>query len=108
MLSETEQICDRIGVISKGDLLFDGPTGDLRDASGFEVVFEPADPEIATRHGFVVAGEGELLYTVFVGPDPQELSTSLAGALADGLVIRELRPRERALEAALADLVAEK
>ena len=43
LLGEVQQICDRVGVISRGRLVAEGTVAELRGAAGLRVVADPLD-----------------------------------------------------------------
>ncbi|MFJ6195528.1 ATP-binding cassette domain-containing protein [Micromonospora sp. NPDC092111] len=108
VLTEVEQICDRVAVIDAGRLVAEGAPGELRSALGTGAVIIDADPaDRATAclraHPAVQAVEpadGMLRVTV----DPEhaaELNRALVNA---GVDVRELRPVRHSLEEAFLEL----
>jgi ABC-2 type transport system ATP-binding protein len=99
LLGEVEQVCDRVGVVSKGRLVAEGTLNEIRGASGGTLVrAEPADRArqlIAERWGAdsVTADAGGAL-RVAQG-DAADVNQALVGA---GIRVSELRPIDRSLE----------
>lgn len=98
LLSETELVCNAVGMIAAGKLIHCGSIADLRADAGFDVWFEPAEgnPE---RFGFAAGADGR---STFENDDPVALSQALQSALQSGFVVREIHHKRRSLEAALA------
>lgn len=44
LLTEIEQVCTHVGVMSRGRLVFSGPLGDMRSAAGVQVRVDTPDP----------------------------------------------------------------
>jgi ABC-2 type transport system ATP-binding protein len=98
LLGEVEEICDRVGVISRGRLLTESTVAQLRGATSLVVRAEPVDVALAVA--MRVAGDdrvrvidGERL-DVAVGSAP-ELTRALVHA---GALVHEITPHERSLE----------
>jgi len=47
LLSEIEQVCTHVGVMSRGRLVFSGPLAQMQTATGIEVQVDTPDPEAA-------------------------------------------------------------
>jgi ABC-2 type transport system ATP-binding protein len=100
MLSEVQEICDRVGVISAGRLRAESTVTELRGAASVLVRATPADVALATA--MAVAGDdavqllddGALRLAVDPARSP-ELARALVGA---GVAVHEIRPAERSLE----------
>ncbi|TDE11859.1 ATP-binding cassette domain-containing protein [Jiangella asiatica] len=99
LLSEVQEICDRVGVIAGGRLLAESTVADLRGGSTLLVRADPVDQALAVA--MRVAGDDavQLLddgLSLELGEDwAPELARALVGA---GVDIREIRPSERSLE----------
>ncbi|MET0740714.1 MAG: ABC transporter ATP-binding protein [Candidatus Nanopelagicales bacterium] len=98
LLGEVEEICDRVGVISRGRLLTESTVTQLRGATSLVVRAEPVDVALAVA--MRVAGDdrvrvvdGERL-DVEVDSAP-ELTRALVHA---GALVHEITPHERSLE----------
>jgi ABC-2 type transport system ATP-binding protein len=100
LLGEVQQICDRVGVISGGQLLVESTVAELRGESAVLVRAEPLD-EAARTAGRLYGDD-----TVSVGDDGSlrvrmstEHSAELTSALVHaGVAVHEVRPVERTLE----------
>ena len=99
LLGEVQQLCDRVGVISRGRLLAESTVDDLLGQAGLLVRAEPAGParealERLVGVGNVAADDGA--FRLRTGP---EQAGRVSRALADaGVTLTELRPLERTLE----------
>lgn len=108
LMGEVEQICDRVGVIRKGELVAEGTVAELRGAGGLLVKADPLD-EAAQVIGQLAGVEecridGEYLS---ISTDPEsarEVSRALFGA---GIDLLELRPAQRSLEEVFFQLTAD-
>jgi ABC-2 type transport system ATP-binding protein len=100
LLSEVQEICDRVGVISGGKLLTESTVAELRGSSSLVVRATPADVALATAMG--VAGDdavrllddGRLRLDV----DPQQAPALTRALVGAGAAVHEIRPAERSLE----------
>ncbi len=99
LLGEVEQICDRVGVISRGRLVGEGTVADLRGAADLRVVAAPL--ERAAGHARALLGPDAVNLVdgglhLAVGADRAgEINASLVSA---GMTVTELRMVERDLE----------
>jgi ABC-2 type transport system ATP-binding protein len=94
LLSETERICDRIGVLEKGQLRLEGTLDDVRRASSHWVVRFEGEP--ARVEGFVLR-DGSWTFD----GDVAGLNDALDAARANGLRIMAVVPQQQDLEAVL-------
>jgi ABC-2 type transport system ATP-binding protein len=105
LLSETERICDRIGVLAAGRLVREGTLEELcGSATRHRVRFTPADPAALAAAGFTPLGGDAWACEA---ADPVALDARLAAARAAGALILELGPALRDLEDVLAEAVRE-
>ena len=108
LLGEVEQICDRVGVISRGRLVSEGTVADLRGTAALRVVAAPLDR--AAGHARSLVGPAAVTLVdgglhLAVGPDRAgEVNTSLVSA---GVTVTELRMVERDLEQAFFQLTGD-
>jgi ABC-2 type transport system ATP-binding protein len=99
LLGEVEQVCDRVGVIQRGQLLTEGTVDELRGGGGILVRVEPLE-----RAREVAAGldgvEGAQIRDgmLALDADPNLSAEVNAGLVSAGLRVSELRPIERSLE----------
>lgn len=99
LLGEVEQICDRIGVISKGSLVAEGTIAELRGREGIIVRATPVEEaaQIAEKLAGVeevTVNDGALRLTA----DPERAAEINAKLVSAGLRVSELRPAEQSLE----------
>jgi ABC-type multidrug transport system ATPase subunit len=98
-LGEVEQICDRVGVIHRGRLIAEGTVRELRGSAGLLLRASPktrARRRLTTLLGRAAVGEVDGRFALEVDPRRAgEINTAL---VSDGLVVSELRTRERPLE----------
>jgi ABC-2 type transport system ATP-binding protein len=104
LLSEVEQLCDRIAVLNQGRMIFEGKWTDLtREALRYRLDAEPWDQAaaiIATVPGWSLAAEKTV--TAAPGQDIAELVAALVQA---GVKIRAVEPLKQNLEEIYLDLV---
>jgi len=99
MLSEVQEICDRVGVISRGELIAQSTVAELRGDTSLLVRADPRERAAAVLAELlgrdVVDTVGDAL-TLAVSP---ELAPKVARVLVDaGIDVHELARRERSLE----------
>lgn len=105
LLGEVEQVCNRVGVIHRGELVMEGTVDELRSGAGILVRAEPLEKarEIAVGLDGVEGAEvkdGMLMLEA----DPNRAAEVNAGLVEAGLRVSELRPVERSLEDAFLEL----
>ena len=107
MLSEVQEICDRVGVISGGRLLAESTVADLRGASSLYVRAEPLDVALAVA--MRIAGDDAvrridegLQLEVDIAAAPH-VTRSLVEA---GASVHEIRATERSLEDVFFEMTA--
>jgi ABC-2 type transport system ATP-binding protein len=108
LLSEVEQVCDRVGVIRNGRLVSEGTVAELRGEVGLLVRADPAE----RAHGIAEAVCGPERVKVKDGALILEIDPSRAGEIGKklitgGVTVRELRTVERSLEEAYLELTEE-
>ncbi|OUS96893.1 ABC transporter ATP-binding protein [Rhodococcus sp. NCIMB 12038] len=99
MLSEVQEICDRVGVISRGELIAQSTVAELRGGTSLLVRADPRERAAVVLEELlgpdVVDTRGDAL-AVAVSP---ELAPKVARVLVDaGIDLYELSRRERSLE----------
>jgi ABC-2 type transport system ATP-binding protein len=113
LLAETEKLCDHIAIVLNGRVVRSGGLGAMRAEGRFRVRFaaREATDACAVSHGFVVDEEARHQGTsgvfTFEGNSVEDLSRALAAALSDGLIVMEVAPKMKDLEAVLAETVLE-
>lgn len=105
LLSETERICDHVGVLDGGRLVLQGRLSELRHAQpAWKVHLEEVTaPEVLLAAGFVQLEEPGL-WRVEV-PDARALNEKLDHARSSGALLVSLAREARDLEGVLADAV---
>lgn len=109
ILPEVEAICDRVLIIHKGQLVSEGDPRTLRDRSGADLVQVELRGELEAARRCLESVEGVTLRSATgggEGPVRAELEASdddaveriFAAVVKSGLVLRELRRKERSLE----------
>jgi ABC-2 type transport system ATP-binding protein len=104
LLSETERICGRIGILVGGRLVREAPLDELLAApAGWRVRFAEGAPAAALEAaGFRPAERGS--FTLHA-PGPEALNAALDRARAAGALVLEVGRDQRELEQVLADAV---
>ncbi len=105
LLAETERVCDRVGILSNGKVVREGPLETLRStAARWRVRFAPgADVKVLGELGFVATSTADSYQ--LEAADPVALNATLDKARAAGALVIELAKDSRDLEAVLADAV---
>jgi ABC-2 type transport system ATP-binding protein len=103
LLTEVEQVCDRVGLLHRGRLVAEGPPGELAGRTG-ELVVRAEPVPVAERclreHPAVsaVVVDGPLLR---VSAPPAQAAEVNRALVAAGVAVHELRPATGGLEAVL-------
>jgi ABC-2 type transport system ATP-binding protein len=102
LLSETERLCARIGILSGGRLLREGPLDELcRTEASWEARFAPGAPDAAlVAAGFRPTGDGAFHIDA---PDAPALNAALDRARVSGALLVELNRASRDLEEVLTE-----
>ncbi len=105
LLSETERICARVGILSQGRLVREGALDALcAFRERWRVRFAPgAAADAVGAAGFTADGEPGVWH--WAGADLAGLNAALDRARAGGALVAELGPAHRSLEAVLAEAV---
>jgi ABC-2 type transport system ATP-binding protein len=103
LLSETERICGRVGVLSKGRLVREGPLEELRRAGPrWRARFSPgAAVDALLRAGFLATSTPDIY--LCETSDVGALNAALDGARRGGAMIVELTREEKDLEGILTE-----
>jgi ABC-2 type transport system ATP-binding protein len=100
LLGEVQQICDRVGVISRGKLIAESTVADLQGASSLLV--RAAPPERAEAVLKSTLGGEEIRRTadggLAVATDPDRTPVVVRALVRAGIDVHEIRPVERTLE----------
>jgi ABC-type multidrug transport system ATPase subunit len=105
LLGEVEQVCDRVGVIHKGELITEGTVDELRGGGGILVKVEPIEEarKITADLAWVEGARIEDGMLV-LDTDPEKAAEINARLVSAGLRVSELRPVARSLEDAFLEL----
>jgi len=100
LLSEVEQVCDRVAILNRGRAVAIGPVHEVLaggQPASLIVRVDPLDRALATLQsaGFEASTEGDHLRVRMPPEDASTVTRTLAGA---GLYVSELRPQEVSLE----------
>jgi ABC-type multidrug transport system ATPase subunit len=109
LMTEVEQVCDRVGVISRGALVGEGTVDELRGREGLWVRAEPleqAERLLATLPGVeqVARFDGGFRITV----DPAVAPMINRALVEAGVAVAELRPERASLEKVFLELTQER
>jgi ABC-2 type transport system ATP-binding protein len=108
LLGEVQQICDRVGVVSRGRLVAENTVAELRGGAVLHVVADPVDLAAELTRKWLGDERVRLLddgLDLIVEP---ERSAWINGELvASGVAVSELRVRERDLEQVFFELTGE-
>jgi ABC-2 type transport system ATP-binding protein len=94
LLSEVDELCDRVGIVDRGRLVLEEELATLHAPTG-RVVVDTPDPAavVSMLDGQVELRDGSRL--VIRATDPAELNARLVGG---GVQVREIAPERRTLE----------
>ncbi|HET9242084.1 MAG TPA: ABC transporter ATP-binding protein [Gaiella sp.] len=99
LMSEVEQVCDRVGVIDKGALVAEGAVDELRGGERLLVRVDAPDKAariVVSLRGVEAVERMDGALRIAVGPVPaEEINRVLVGA---GIAVHELRPDRASLE----------
>jgi ABC-2 type transport system ATP-binding protein len=100
LLGEVQQICDRVGVISRGKLIAESTVADLQGASSLLVRATPPDRADEVLKS-TLGGEGVHRTAddgLAVATDPARTPAVVRALVQAGIDVHEIRPVERTLE----------
>jgi ABC-2 type transport system ATP-binding protein len=99
LLSEMEQVCDRVGIIRHGRLVTEGTVDELRSEPAVIVRATPLDAARQTLEGMVGAGAVTSVDgTLRIAANPESAADINARLVEAHIRVSELRPAERSLE----------
>src|SRR6266511_2111924 len=99
LLGEVQQVCDRVGVISRGTLIAEGAVDELRGRGSVLVRAEPLAAARESAERLLGTGRVEVLDgTLRLDSDPADVPKITQGLVLAGLAVSEVRPMERTLE----------
>jgi ABC-2 type transport system ATP-binding protein len=103
LLGEVEELCNRVAIVRKGGLAYQGSLAQLRREAGGGYLLRTTDDDVARRVAAAQAGIGELRAGVEGGLTFDAESDGAVAALSlalteSGALITELSPRQASLE----------
>jgi ABC-2 type transport system ATP-binding protein len=103
LLGEVEDLCNRVAIVQRGGVAYQGSLADLRRQAGGGYLLRTSDDQLAHRVAAAQPGIGEVRAGaeggVSFGAESDEAVGALSLALAEaGALIRELSPRHASLE----------
>ena len=100
LLTEVQEICDRVGVINNGRLLMESTVADLRGATALLVRGEPLDVVLAVAMEVIGDDSVEVIdnSVVRVAADDSRAPQLTRALVAAGVAVHEIRQSERSLE----------
>jgi len=105
LLGEVQQVCDRVGVVSRGRLVAQTSVGELRGAGCLEVLADPV--ELAVRRSRELLGEDRVRYDgtrLDLDVPPEDAARINAELVAAGVAVHGVRWREPDLEEVFLEL----
>jgi ABC-type multidrug transport system ATPase subunit len=100
LLSEVEQLCTRVGIVDRGQLVLQDDLANLRAPTGHILVETPDATKVATLlNGQVTEHDGERL--IIRHPDPAELNALL---VSHGVRVSAIAEQRRSLEQVVLDV----
>jgi ABC-2 type transport system ATP-binding protein len=106
LLSEVQELCDRVGVISGGRLVTESTVDSLRGGGRLLVRASPVDRALAIC--LRLAGDSVSIVdscTILLPVDPSRAAEINRVLVTEGIAVYEIRPSERSLEEVFFDLV---
>jgi ABC-2 type transport system ATP-binding protein len=108
MLGEVQQICDRVGVISRGALIAEGAVDELRGRGSVLVRAAPLAAARERAERLLGTGRVEVLDgTLRLESDPADTPRINRELVLAGVEVSEIRPVERTLEDVFLELTGE-
>jgi ABC-type multidrug transport system ATPase subunit len=108
MLGEVQQICDRVGVISRGALIAEGAVDELRGRGSVLVRAAPLAAARERAERLLGTGRVEVLDgTLRLESDPADTRRINRELVLAGVEVSEIRPVERTLEDVFLELTGE-
>lgn len=96
LLSEVEQMCDRVSIIRAGELVYEGAVNDLRDdRQGVRIIASPREglEAIVAQYGGEWISNNRCLF-----PEDARVCEVVAGLVREGVEVSEVTPVRRSLE----------
>jgi ABC-type multidrug transport system ATPase subunit len=99
LLSEMEQVCDRVGIIRHGRLVREGTVDELRGEPAVTVRATPLEAARRSLEGMLGAAAVTTVDgTLRIATDPERAADINAALVQAHIRVSELRPAERSLE----------
>jgi ABC-2 type transport system ATP-binding protein len=105
-MADVEELCNRVAIISKGRILYEGPVVDLKRSLGSWYRLRTSDPEAALRvaDGFALGdvgvADGELRFSA----EEAVVEQFMIALGKQGIGVRSLVPQQATLEQVFFDL----
>ena len=109
LMGEVEQVCDRVGIISRGRLVAEGSVDELKGERRLMLRAEPLEQAayIARRisgvEGVEISGGA-----LWLNADPERAAEISLKMFSAGVKVREFRQKQRSLEEVFLELTEEK
>jgi ABC-2 type transport system ATP-binding protein len=108
MLGEVQQVCDRVGVISRGALIAEGTVDELRGRGSVLVRAEPMTLARESAERLLGTGRVEVLDGALrLDADPEDAPRINRELVLAGVAVREFRQIERTLEDVFLEMTRE-
>lgn len=108
LMNEVEQVCGRVGIISKGKLVAEGAVDELRGKSGLVLKAEPIEEAAEAARSIEEVEEVEVRGDdIHLTADPEKSSQIGQKLYASGVRVSELRTEQRSLEDVFFELTDE-
>ncbi len=108
LMNEVEQVCGRVGVISKGRLVAEGAVDELRGKSGLVLKAEPIEEAAEAARNIEEVEEVEVREdAIHLTADPEKSSQIGQKLYASGVQVSELHSEQRSLEDVFLELTGE-
>ncbi|MDP9248464.1 MAG: ATP-binding cassette domain-containing protein, partial [Candidatus Dormibacteraeota bacterium] len=108
LLSEMEQVCDRVGIIRHGRLVAEGTVDELRGEPAITIRAMPLDAaRLSLEHMLGAAAVTAVDGTLRIAADPERAADINARLVEAHIGVSELRPAERSLEEIFLKVTAE-
>jgi ABC-2 type transport system ATP-binding protein len=107
LLSEVQEVCDRVGVISRGRLITEATVSELRGATRLLVRADPMETALAV--GMRIAGDDAVSVidgALHLSVDPGRAAEVTRALVAAEVDVHEIRPSERSLEEVFLQMTA--
>ncbi len=105
LMTEVQELCDRVGIISAGRLVAESTVAELRGESRLRVVAAPLDAAATVARDLLGAEAVRISYgSLDLAVPPADVAAVNARLVGAGIAVSELTRQERSLEQAFFDL----